>query len=105
MAAMPYCGRCLNVGSMLPRRQACIRRDIQHELIVHDGSIDGQLPNFKLDGVFLVWSPDLYLRRENHAIEFSIFVVVNVGDDGSVLVIKELLMWPQISSVKHNLAR
>src|SRR5580658_1744482 len=102
---MPYCGRCLNVGSILSRRQACARRDIQHELIVHDGSIDGQPRYFKLDGVFLVWSPDLYLRWERHATEILIFVIVKVGDDGSVLVIQELLMWPQISSVKHNFAR
>ena len=38
----------------LSRRQACARGEFQHELIVHNGSIDGQLRYFKLDGIFLL---------------------------------------------------
>jgi hypothetical protein len=105
VAALPYRGRCLNVGRVLPRRQARARRELQPELIIHKGSIDGQFRYYKLDRVFLLWSPDLYVRWEKDPIEFSIFVIVNVGDDRPVFVIKELLVWPQISSGKHNLAR
>lgn len=74
-------------------------------VIIHDGPIDGQLRYFKLDGVFLLWSPDLYVRWEKHPIEFPIFVVQHVGDDRPVFVIQDLLVWLQISSVKHGLAR
>ena len=102
---MPYCGRCLNVGRVSPRRQACACRELQDELIIHNRSIDGQLRYLKLDRVFLLGPPDLYIRWEKHPIELPIFVVVSVSDDRPVLVIQQLLVWPQIGSVKHDLAR
>jgi hypothetical protein len=88
----------------LSRCQTCARRELQHELIIHNGSIDGQRRYLKLDRVFLPWSPDAYVRWEKGPIEFPVFVLVNVGDDGPVFVIQELLVWPQIGSVKHDLA-
>src|ERR1700722_10171010 len=102
---MPYCGRCLNVGTVLSRRQACARREVQYELIIGNGFIDGQLRYLKLDGVFLQWSPDLDIRWEKQPIEFPIFIVANIGNDRPVFVIKKLLVRPQISSVEHNFAR
>ena len=95
----------LHSGPCLLRRRACARRRFQHELIIHDGPIEGQLRYLKLDGVFLLWPPDLYVRWEKHPIEFPIFVVQHVGDDRPVLVIQDLLVWLQISSVKHGFAR
>src|SRR5258707_14434346 len=94
----PYCRAlpiplCPPIGSApvlegnLPRRQTCPRRELQHELIIRNGSINGQLRYLKLDRVFLARSPDLYVRRETDPIDFPIFVVVNVCDDRSVLVI------------------
>jgi hypothetical protein len=95
----------LHSGPGLLRRQGCARRRFQHELIIHDGPIDGQLRYFKLDGVFLLWSPDLYVRWEKHPIEFPIFVVQHVGDDRPVFI-QDLLVWLQISSVpKESPAR
>src|SRR5580693_791878 len=77
----------------LSRRQASSRRRFKHELLIHNGSIDRQLGYFKLDGIFLLWSPDLYIRWEKHPIELPVFVI------------QELLVWLQVSSVKHDLAR
>jgi hypothetical protein len=85
----------------LARRQACARREIQHELIVRDGAIDGQLRHCKLDGVLLVLvaRSEYFVGKESPS-ELPMFVAVSVGDDGPVLVIKELPMWPQISSAR-----
>jgi len=79
---MPYCGRCLNVGrgaigfcrltlcDVLPvATPDYFRRRFEHELLIHNGSIDRHPGYVKLDEIFLLWSPDLYVRWEKHSIE------------------------------------
>ena len=74
-------------------------------MIIHNGPIDSEFRYFKLDGVFLPWSPDLDTGWEKHPIEFPVFVVQHVSDNGPVFVIQVLLMQLEISSIKHRLAR
>src|ERR1700733_7278448 len=58
----------------LPRCQTCGRRELRHELIIQNGSVNDQLRYLKLDRVFLPRSPDLYVRWETHPIDIPVFV-------------------------------